>query len=371
MIEERIHVICDKWFMREPVLLMTLLSHSVVANPKIKTIRSGKGRIEYNSDYILNLTDVAFEETLKIEVIRILLRHPYRFKPDSNAELAYIASNITLNEYYTLKSLPYKANEFWKDKSFYMQNSEFYYSELVKLFLQASASGGAVDIEKTSLWEEDEFIDKQIDDIITFAKQSMSWGTIPQKLVQIIIASLTPVIDYRKILRSFRSNVLSSRKMLTRTKPSRRYGFMYMGKKYEFTTRLLIGIDVSGSISDTELNVFYSVINRFFKYGIESLDALQFDCEIKGEPVVLKEMRKKILIKGRGGTNFQPIIDYFGSRQKTYAGLIIFTDGYAKEPQAPPGTSSKILFICNNKKNWMDHREWMTRIGRCCWIEGG
>jgi predicted metal-dependent peptidase len=212
-------------------------------------------------------------------------------------------------------------------------------------------------------------MDQKITEVISFAMQNQSWGSLPGHLVANLMASLNPVIDYRKVLRGFRASVLSSKKILTRLKPSRRYGYMYMGKKSEFTTNLLIGVDVSGSISDKEINLFYSTINRFFKYGIQSLEVLQFDADIKGVPVMMKKARKTIQVTGRGGTCFQPIIDYFSAKTKDYDGLIVFTDGYAGIPELSAGVTRRTIWICNNKENYERHREWMSKRGRCCWIE--
>ena len=77
-------------------------------------------------------------------------------------------------------------------------------------------------------------------------------------------------------------------------KPNRRYGFQYMGSRYDFTTRLLFAVDVSGSMSSQDLALGFSVINRFFKYGIEAIDVIQFDTEIKGDPVSLKRGRRAV-----------------------------------------------------------------------------
>ncbi|MDR3342367.1 MAG: VWA-like domain-containing protein [Treponema sp.] len=403
----RIQHITDTWYVREPVLLMTLVSHRVEANERIQTIRCGQGRIEYNRDYVSQLSDEQLETQFKIEVIRILLRHPYRQPPQNNLKCSYIASNITLNAYYPFRNLPYKAADFWPSQEFAKKNFEFYYRELKNLDQDNGAdnkaqgttisndgntttgSGGdtsesdsnrdddientgestSTAMEKAGLWEEDDYLDHKIGEIISFAQQRMSWGTIPGALRETLIVSLRPVIDYREVLKGFRATILSSEKTLTRFRPSRRYGFMYMGKKSTFTTRLLIGVDVSGSISNEEIDLFYATINRFFKYGIQSLDVLQFDVDITGEPVSMRKARKTIQVTGRGGTHFQPIIDYFLMAKKMYDGLIIFTDGYAPAPEIPAGAARNILWICNSKRNYERHLQWMSKMGRCCWIE--
>jgi predicted metal-dependent peptidase len=163
--------------------------------------------------------------------------------------------------------------------------------------------------------------------------------------------------------------VLSSEKILTRTKQSRRYGELYLGRKNQFTTRLLIGVDVSGSISDMEIDLFYSAVNRFFRYGVNSLELLQFDAALKGEPVLMKKARKSIAVTGRGGTDFQPLFDYFAENDKNYDGLMVFTDGFAAIPRVSRGLARKTLWVCNSKANYERHQGWMSAHGRCCWID--
>jgi predicted metal-dependent peptidase len=70
----------------------------------------------------------------------------------------------------------------------------------------------------------------------------------------------------------------------------------------------------------------------------------------------------------RGGTDFQPIIDYFEQRLKYYDGLIVFTDGYAPIPKVSPRSTRKILWLCKDEVGYKEHRDWMSRLGRCGWI---
>ena len=451
-IEERIQSISERWFVREPLLFMTLMSHEITPNKGLRhLVRCGQGRIEYNFDYEPEkLSEVELEENLRAEVIRILLCHPYRHH--GKKDTAYMASNITLNENYEFRFLKYKAKEIWKGKKFLNQNFEFYYRKILKM--KGSKGGSDLteqkekssspqssltddtersshsaeqkeksssqqssltddtessshsaeqkeksssqqssptddtgsnshsaekkeksfpsnyqNIECSALWQEDDFMEQKIKEIIEWAHTSTQWGTLPDNLIQTLIASLQPEIDYRKVLSGFRASVLSSDKMLTRFRPSRRYGFLYMGKKNEFTTSLLIAVDVSGSISNKDIQVFYSVINRFFKYGIKSIEVLQFDCNVKKPVLTMKKAQQTIKVHGRGGTDFQPAIDYFEKTKKRYDGLIIFTDGYAPKPKISPRTIRKTLWICNSKREYKANEKWMKKCGRCCWVE--
>ena len=199
------------------------------------------------------------------------------------------------------------------------------------------------------------------------AREENLWGSLGGTIKQMIEAGLVVAMDYKKILASFRANILSDRRERTRTRPNRRYGFEYMGSRYAFTTKLLVAVDVSGSVSDKSLSQFLSIINRFFKYGIKSIDVIQFDYEIKEEILSLKKAKKFVQILGRGGTAFQPPIDYFSAHTE-YDGLIIFTDGYADPPQVK--TRRRILWVLTDAESYNGAKNWINNLPRnkAMWI---
>lgn len=200
--------------------------------------------------------------------------------------------------------------------------------------------------ESAELWEEDQLAQEQIKDMVRRAQRSKQWGSIGGGLKDEIEATTIVRIDYRTILSGFRASVLSSKRRLTRMIPSRRYGFQYMGSKREFATRLLVAIDVSGSVDDKQVAQALSIINRFFKYGVENVDVIRFDVEVHGDPLSMKKARKSIQIEGRGGTDFQEAIDYFLDNR--YDGLIMITDGYASVPTVPDHFYGNILWMLYN-----------------------
>ena len=151
-------------------------------------------------------------------------------------------------------------------------------------------------------------------------------------------------------------------------RPNRRYEFQFMGSRYQFTTKLMVAVDVSGSVNIEDLKKAFSVINSFFKYGIESCDVIQFDTEIKGFPLSLKKARKTIEIFGRGGTSFQCVIDYIEKHQE-YDGLIIITDGFAPVPLRAIKTPTRILWLFNNEANFKQNQNQLMSIGKCGFLE--
>ncbi|PID90643.1 MAG: hypothetical protein CSA97_01910 [Bacteroidetes bacterium] len=376
---EAFRKINDQWFLTEPLLFAVLCTHKLVENRKLSIpMRTGKLRVEYNPEILEQHSQEEVAEYLKIEMMRILLKHPYQRQPFQAIEEALGASStVTIAENHSGGIVPLpKASEFElpPDLSF-----EEYYKLLADEL--RDMGGGSCSLDDASnpfagygelagLWGEDNLVEHSVNRLIQQAKESKSWGSLTGDMVDLIEATLVIKLDYRRILNSFRASVLSSSRVLTRMRPSRRYGFKYMGSKHEFSTKLLVAVDVSGSVANDDLVNFFSVINRFFKYGIQQIDVLQFDSEVKGELLSLRKARKSVSVLGRGGTDFQPVFDYLCDHAY-YDGLIIFSDGYAPTPKLKHPVASKILWIFDNEENYKEHIDWVKTIPRSSgiWID--
>ena len=391
--KKRIENITNLWFLEKPIYFAVYCTHQLVENNKIHIpLRTGLKKIEYSIPIINSLDDKLLEELLEIEILRILLKHPYQRQPlFAKRDVLTLASNYTINDFSVFIYPIYGTNKFKLPKNLcfeeYYTLIDNYLQKIEKKYIsKKDSSNNSEDntinsdkkqnnyitskdqnesdsektnnsintmnseIETSELWEENELIQEQINELINFAETSNTWGTTSQQIREGILATMKVKIDYRKMLSFYRTSILSSKRNLTRMKPNRRYGFDAMGSKYALKSNLLVAVDVSGSISTNSLEYFYSIINRFFKYGIDSIDVLQCDCEITQEAESLKKAKKNIQITGRGGTSFQPAVDYCISKKK-YDGLIYFTDGYAPFPDLS-GLSIEILWILNSYKNY-------------------
>ena len=374
--------ISERWFLLEPTLFAVYCSHQMTPNKALHCVmRTGHGKIEYNPDIVEQLEDEVVEEYLKAEVIRILLKHPYdRLPRDCSPMACTLGSECTLSSY-----LKWKHISIAQPADFGLPTGEYY--EWYARHIQGKASGASADSdssnssnssgssnssdptsataksEQSALWEEDELMQIAVNDIVENVK---SWGSIPGSLVETIIASTKARIDYRKVLSGFRASCISMRRSLTRMRPNRRTGFANMGSIYRFRTNILVAVDVSGSIASRRLADFYSVINRFFRYGVENIDVMQFDCAA-GAVCSLKKASRKVEIHGRGGTNFQCVIDY-AHTVRCYDGLIIITDGCAPPPSIPQGFRPRLLWICDDQQAYDSHHQWMQQTGWVCTI---
>lgn len=361
----------DNWFLTEPALHGVLCGHELVENFKMSVpVRCGCGRIEYNPDIVKTVDDNALEELFRTETIRIMLKHPYQRQPECPTAIRAVASNIVLTNNYNFKFL-----NLHKADDFQLPSTEYFEWYAMKLWSAGgspaiSSDGNNGDGRRAActplseLWEENEFECSHINEII---ENTTSWGSLPGDLVEKIQASLKAQIDYRKVLSGFRASVISSRRNLTRMRPNRRTDFQNLGSVYKMRTNLLVAVDVSGSVDSKMLQKYYSVINRFFKYGIESIDTVQFDTKL-GEVLPLKKACTEVKVTGRGGTDFQPVFDYFRTCKTHYDGIIFFTDGYADEPKIT-GRKPKVLWIFPDKQCEKYNAERLQKWGRCCVIE--
>ena len=100
--EERLKKIVEEWYLCEPALFMAYCTHSLRENRSMGTaMRSGQRVIEFNPDLMRHWDNHTISERLKLEVIRILLGHPYQRQPHNAIPAALgLSSDITLNTLY-------------------------------------------------------------------------------------------------------------------------------------------------------------------------------------------------------------------------------------------------------------------------------
>lgn len=375
--------IAYNWFFTDPLLFMVYVRHSIKENVTMDIpFRSGNNKIEYNPLILLYLKKLDIVQKFKIEIIRIILLHPYQRQIENFIpHISILASNITITQKY-LNELQLAARK----------NYEFYYQALIQITEKKTinekdtkenqkneSKDGASDqhgtgfqnselsftqpssflqnlISKTStqacdLWHEDPITQHEMCKIIHSSNQNNNWGSIPAHIVESYQTSLKS--NFQTRLLSLFKTVNSDTFTYTRSKPNRRYGYIQMGTRKKFKPKVLIGIDTSQSITKASLEKFIASVKKIFLTKNLTIEILHFDSELK-EKKALVFTKKNIYMpwnfKGRGGTNFQPLFDYYlASKKQSYTGLIIFTDGFASTPLlSKPIPKSNILWVlCN------------------------
>lgn len=363
---DRIRKIGERWFLTEPLLFVVYCSHELCENFEINVpMRTGNRRIEFSPQILEKASNEMLEEYLKIEIFRILLKHPYQRQPPfAQKALLTMASNITIADVY---DVPAEIKNQMGETKFSMPTGlcfEEYYSLLKEISLpKINGTDSSLNAQISELWGEDDESCYAINDLIEVSLANNAWGSVFGQMQSLIKASLKVDMDYRKMLSAFKTSVISSKRYLTRMRHNRRFGFEAMGSRYKLTTNLLVAVDVSGSVADRSISFFLSVINSFFKYGVEKVDVVQFDAEIQGDIKPFKKARKTIEVVGRGGTSFQPVADYYCAHPE-YDGLIFFTDGYAEHPVYNTKRPIDVLWILCSKNAYKDNCGWIRKLKR-------
>ena len=369
--QERYTHILERWFITEPPLFSVLCLHELVQNTQMSCpLRSGRKKLEYNPDIVREMSDDGLEEALRAEAVRLLLKHPYERRPEGCSQKAMgLGSNLVVGDNYKHPRFRIETPE---DFGLKTGMSYEWYARMVEQQESSGGKGGndgdddgqqsTSDKHRdlAELWDEDELTVQMINEVISTTK---SWGSLGGNFAELLQASLKAKINWRNIFAGFRASIISSKRKLTRMKPNRRTGFDNMGSVRRFDTKLLVAVDVSGSISTESLKYFYGVINSAFRYGFESIDVIQFDCGVRAVHN-LKKVIKDVAIVGRGGTSFQEPVDY--AHENGYDGLVILTDGYAPEPVIPDGFRTGILWVCESEACLKQHKSWMEKTGRTC-----
>ena len=101
---DRIKQIGERWFLTEPLLFAVYCSHEFCENDSLDVaVRTGNRRVEYAPHILDKVSNADLLEYLKVEMFRILLKHPYQRQPPfAIKSLLTQASNITIADVYDI-----------------------------------------------------------------------------------------------------------------------------------------------------------------------------------------------------------------------------------------------------------------------------
>lgn len=204
---------------------------------------------------------------------------------------------------------------------------------------------GLSDASKKLIETQTEHLIKQIADQV-----QKSRGTIPSEFVELLekLNKIEPAkFDWKGYIRRFVGKSTKTYTKTARRKLNKRM-IDFPGLKIKQQKHILAAIDTSGSISTSELKEFLNELYHLKKTGSE-VTIIECDSAIKS--ISKFDSRKDLEIVGRGGTDFQPVIDYYNEHMKQYSCLIYFTDGEAPVPENARGN---ILWVLSEQSKMKD-----------------
>ena len=339
---------------------------------RVPTAGVSKNGINYqlaiNPEFWESLSDSHRLGLLKHELLHIAFGHLTTFFKFSDKRLANVAMDMEINQYIDKSWLP----EGGIDIDNYQEHNldrkagcRYYYDKLKQLQDEKNKNGtsgsDAMDqlldniesgnIPDHSTWEEFEdlseaeqkLIEKQLQKVLSDAKEQTlkKRGTVPGEIEGVIIIEevVKPKFNWRGYIRRFTgvSTKVFTKKI--RRKENRRFE-ANPGLKVKMRQHMLLAIDTSGSVSDAELQEFMSEIYHIYKCGVD-ITVVQCDTMIRSvEPY---KGKFEMAVQGRGGTEFDPVLEYFNANLKKYTSLVYFTDGECYTRVKPKGNTLWVL----------------------------
>ena len=322
--------------------------------PTAGVSKNGIGvQLSVNPEFFDNLNEYHRIGLLKHELLHISFGHLVMRDRFPNKKLFNIAADLEINQYIDDAYLPEGGitMEMFKDLNLDARAGTTYYYEKLD---QADKDGQCQTLQSLlnqmdgdspydhKTWDEfDELteadkklIQKQVEHQLkeTAEQTEKRRGNIPGELADLISRLRTiepPSFDWKGYLRRFVGNSSVSYTKKLRRKYNKRY-VENPGLKIKFKNNILVGVDTSGSVSNSELKEFMNELTHMHKTG-HKITVAQCDTQINS--VEEFNPRKDWEIKGRGGTSFQPVVDLFNKKKGVYTALIYLTDGEACTPE--------------------------------------
>jgi predicted metal-dependent peptidase len=352
--------------LREPYWGFFLLMLNKVWDNKIPTAGVSKNGLNYqlaiNKEFFKSLSLEHRQGLIQHECMHISMQHLTQWFRFPNKKIANIAMDIEINQMIDSDYLPEGAQlpETYPGLNLDLKaGTRYYYEKLMEAEDQKQQTGssgcpnfdnisdqmqgeepkpGGAQLPDHSTWKEFEEVSEaeervmksQLDRIIQQAADMTvkKQGTIPGYIKDYLIKLNTivpPKFNWKGYIRRFVGTSAKVYVKKTRRKENIKFPD-FAGIKVKRKQNLLLAIDTSGSVSNNELLEFMNEIHHIYKTGVE-VTIIQCDTRItsiepyKGNP--------DLKIHGRGGTYFDPVLEYFNANLNKFNSLIYFTDGEA------------------------------------------
>jgi predicted metal-dependent peptidase len=317
-------------------------------------------QLDVNPKYWDSLSQEHKEGFLKHNLLHIAFQHMNMLSRYDDKEVFDMACDLEANQYISPETLP-EGSILPKDfpdlklpakagvKSYY----DIFYKAKLQQDPQVAGALGEQGDDHSNWGEfgegseaEQDLTRRQIDyQLREVYNQAKSMGRIPAELedyIKSLFEVKKQVFNWKAYLRRFVSGANRYYTKKTRRKLNKRF----VGNpaiKVKPKAKILVAVDTSGSVSEKELHDFFSEVVHIYKCGVH-VDIVECDARMYDAYEFTGTWNGKV--HGRGGTSFQPVIDFYDKNRKKYNTLIYFTDGECSAPTKP--RNSMLWVISSN-----------------------
>lgn len=348
-----------------------------ISSPTAVNFKGAQYVICFNPIIFLTLNIKQMESTIKHEILHILSMHLIRAKELKGRYTALalnMAMDVVVNKYldhlppyattlervnlhYSLQMPPYEPFEYYAEK---LQTAIDLLDEEEDSQEDDSSKEEKAETEyspeKThDIWEESNEIE---DGLLTAFTEKLihraQKGKSPDYLESIIASfkNHQGELPWNVYLNRLMGYVASNKKK-TVTRRNRRQPerLDLRGEIRNYKAKILIALDISGSISDEEfIQGMKEVLNIVKNYHHE-ITLLECDNEIRREYQVQTAKDIKDRINKSGGTQFTPVFEYANHHQVDL--LVYFTDGKGENRLQAVPRGYKVLWVISGKGDWL------------------
>jgi len=361
--DEELALAGKELMLEHPFYGMFLIGLNKEWNESVPTAGVSKHNINYklviNTEFWNSLSSDHKKGLLWHELLHIVFDHLNLRDGFGDKRLFNIAADCELNQYITPSYLPDGAilpSSFSNLKLDRKAGTNYYYKILqdnpddpdVQQLMDGAGDMHASWEEFDNLSEsEKKLLKAQAEYQLKEAAEEClkSQGHLPGEIAQIYkrITEVTPSkFNWRAYLRRFAGNSYVVETKLSRKKLNKRYPDA-PGMKFKPKKHILVAIDTSGSVSNDELVEFFNEIRHIHKTGTE-ITVLQCDTQINS--IEKYNPKKDVKVQGRGGTEFDPVLDYYNKHSKVFTCLVYLTDGECYTTITPRG---RMLWVISSK----------------------
>ncbi|MDH5516399.1 MAG: VWA-like domain-containing protein [Gammaproteobacteria bacterium] len=182
------------------------------------------------------------------------------------------------------------------------------------------------------------------------AQQAMAAGKLGDSMMRLVDFMLQPKLPWRSLLARYMNAI--ARDDYTYSRPSSRRGDPALFPSLRSAQlNVTVALDISGSISDKEINEFVAEIDAI-KATVRARVTLQAcDAQLaEGGPWEFEpweEFAVNMKLKGGGGTKFSPVFDWVNAQDSMPDLLVYFTDAQGEFPPTEP--NYPVLWLVKGK----------------------
>lgn len=208
--------------------------------------------------------------------------------------------------------------------------------------------------EAVAGWEENTILDAEISER-TRNFSDKSWDNIPGNLMRAILEANALRVDWRSILKHFMASIIDKYTVETRAKPNRRHGFDLPGQRHLFKSRVLMAIDVSGSMTNEEIAEGFALIKPLLRHAEVYWCTWDARCS---DFTKERQSKNYVNVSGGGGTQPDCIFKKMKEDRIKFDGIILFTDCYFFWDEPERGAQKVAIVGCNGcgePPHWVRH----------------